>query len=196
MFTAVKTHSNILTISEFHNRKFNHVTTEYGQNQGVRQRQQTHPGGRDRSGTRGKLCLGSNGTGGNETVALCDTWEEKLLEAGKKYGVATYTDYHKFWEHDMDAVVLANYFNEHTPFAIKALAAGKHVMSECACNATLAEGVALCRAVEKSGKTYMPDENYPYTRFNMEMRRLYCTGEIGREHTPKASITIRCHRAN
>jgi predicted dehydrogenase len=80
----------------------------------------------------------------------------------------------------MDAVVLANYFHEHAPFAIKALAAGKHVMSECTCNATLAEGVALCRAVEKSGKIYMLAENYPYTQFHMEMRRLYRSGEIGR----------------
>jgi predicted dehydrogenase len=80
----------------------------------------------------------------------------------------------------MDAVILANYFNEHAPFAIKALRAGKHVMSECACNTTLAEGVALCRAVEESGLVYMLAENYPFTRFNMEMRRLYHTGEIGR----------------
>jgi predicted dehydrogenase len=79
----------------------------------------------------------------------------------------------------MDAVVLANYFHEHAPFAIKALAAGNHVMSECTCNSTLAEGVALCRAVEKSGKTYMLAENYPYTAFNMEMQRLYREGEIG-----------------
>ena len=41
---------------------------------------------------------------GMELVALCDTWEEKLLEAGKRYGVATYTDYDRFLEHDMDAV--------------------------------------------------------------------------------------------
>ena len=33
-------------------------------------------------------------------------------------------------------------------------AASKHVMSETSCNATLAEGVELCRAVEKSGKIY------------------------------------------
>lgn len=117
---------------------------------------------------------------GMKLVALCDTWQEKLREAGKKYGVATYMDYDKFLEHDMDAVVLANFFHEHAPFAIKALAAGKHVMSECSCNATLAEGVALCRAVEKHGKVYMLAENYPFTRFNMEMRRLYRTGEIGR----------------
>jgi predicted dehydrogenase len=53
-------------------------------------------------------------------------------------------------------------------------------MSECTSNATLAEGVALCRAVEKSGKIYMLAENYPYTKFNLEMRRVYQTGEIGR----------------
>jgi predicted dehydrogenase len=118
---------------------------------------------------------------GMELVALCDTWEERLKEVGKQYDVATYTDYDRFLEHEeMDAVILANYFNEHAPFAIKALRAGKHVMSETACNTTLAEGVALCREVERSGKTYMLAENYPYTRFNMEMRRLYQSGEIGR----------------
>jgi len=116
---------------------------------------------------------------GMELVAICDTWEERLKTAGEKYGVATYTDYDKFLEHDMDAVVLANYFHEHAPFAIKALEAGKHVMSETSANSTMAEGVALCRAVEKSGKTYMLAENYPYTVFNMEMRRLYQTGELG-----------------
>lgn len=116
---------------------------------------------------------------GMELVALCDTWEERLDEVGAQYGVATYTDYEAFLAHDMDAVVLANYFHEHAPFAIKALKAGKHVMSECTSNATLAEGVALCRAVERSGKTYMLAENYPYTVFNMEMQRLYQSGEIG-----------------
>ncbi len=116
---------------------------------------------------------------GMRLVALCDTWADKLAEAGARYGVATYADYDRFLEHDMDAVVLANYFHEHAPFAIKALGAGLHVMSECICNATLAEGVALCQAVEQSGKTYMLAENYPYTPFHMEMRRLYRTGEIG-----------------
>lgn len=116
---------------------------------------------------------------GMELVALCDVWEERLEQVGKQYGVTTYTDYDKFLEHDMDAVVLANYFHEHAPFAIKALEAGKHVMSETASNTTLAEGVALCRKVEETGLIYMLAENYPYTAFNQEMRRLYRTGEIG-----------------
>lgn len=116
---------------------------------------------------------------GMRLVALCDTWEQRLKQVGGKYGVATYTDYEKFLEHDMDAVVLANFFHEHAPFAIKALEAEKHVMSETAANTTLAEGVALCRAVEKTGLTYMLAENYPFTAFNQEMRRLYRAGEIG-----------------
>jgi predicted dehydrogenase len=118
--------------------------------------------------------------GGMKLVAICDQWVEKLTEAGKTLGVKTYTDYDKFLKHDMDAVVLANYFHEHAPFAIKALKAGKHVMSETSCNSTLAEGVELCRAVEDSGLIYMLAENYPYTVFNQEMRRVYKTGEIGK----------------
>jgi predicted dehydrogenase len=116
---------------------------------------------------------------GMELVALCDLWKERLEKVGQKYEVATYTDYDEFLTHDMDAVILANYFHEHAPFAIKALKAGKHVMSETSANTTLAEGVALCRAVEQTGKTYMLAENYPFTAFSQEMRRLYRSGEIG-----------------
>ena len=116
---------------------------------------------------------------GMELVALCDTWEEKLLNAGKQFNVATYTDYDKFLEHNMDAVILANFFHEHAPFAIKALNAGKHVMSECIACKTVGEGVALARAVEKSGKIYMFAENYAYFAYVQEMRRLYQAGEIG-----------------
>ena len=121
----------------------------------------------------------ATGVVGMELVALCDVWEEKLQEVGRRYGVATYTDYDEFLGHDMDAVVLANYFHQHTPFALKALDAGKHVMSETSANTTLAEGVALCRKVEETGLTYMLAENYPFSAFNQEMRRVYRTGEIG-----------------
>src|SRR5665213_336003 len=86
---------------------------------------------------------GASAAVGMELVALCDTWKDRLKSAGKQYGVATYTDFDKFLEHDMDAVVLANYFHQHAPFAIKALAAGKHVMSETAAAKTLGECVAL-----------------------------------------------------
>jgi len=116
---------------------------------------------------------------GMKLAAVCDVWEQRLKEVGEQLKVATYTDYDRFLEHDVDAVILANFFHEHAPFAIKALKAGKHVMSECSACKTLAEGVALARAVEKSGKIYMFAENYPYMVFNQEMRRLYHKGLIG-----------------
>jgi predicted dehydrogenase len=114
-----------------------------------------------------------------ELVALCDTDEERLRALGQQFGVATFTDYEEFLAYDLDAVILANYFHQHAPFAIRALAAGKHVMSETAACKTLGEGGALVRAVEQSGRIYMFAENYPYMAMNQEMRRLYQAGEIG-----------------
>jgi predicted dehydrogenase len=128
---------------------------------------------------RGSSFINSAKETGMELVAICDIWEEKLHEAGKRYNVATYTDYDKFLEHDMDAVILANYFHQHAPFAIKALDAGFHVMSETTAVITMAEGVALINKVEETKKIYMLAENYPYFRYNQEMRRLYREGEIG-----------------
>ncbi len=116
---------------------------------------------------------------GMELVALCDMWEERLRQLGKELNVATYTDYDKFLEHKMDAVILANYFHQHAPFAVKALKAGMHVMSETSACFTLAEGVELIETVEKTGRIYMFAENYPYMVFNQEMQRLYRKGEVG-----------------
>ena len=117
---------------------------------------------------------------GMKLVALCDVWENGLKAAVEQYPkVAAYTDYDRFLEHDMDAVVLANYFHEHAPFAVKAMDAGMHVMSETTACKTLAEGVALARAVERTGRMYMLAENYCYIAYNQEMRRLYKAGEVG-----------------
>ena len=116
---------------------------------------------------------------GMELVALCDTWADRVERVGKDMGVAAYTNFDDMLEHDLDAVILANYFHEHAPLAIKALGAGLHVMSECAACHTMAEGVALARAVERTGKTYMFAENYPFMAYNQEMRRLFREGVVG-----------------
>ncbi len=128
---------------------------------------------------RGRTFMRSAAAVGMELVAICDTWEEKLKEVGRETGAATFTEYDELLEYDLDAVVLANYFHEHAPFAVRALRAGKHVMSECAACHTLGEGVALARAVEESGLVYMLAENYPYMAYNQEMRRLYRKGVVG-----------------
>lgn len=135
-------------------------------------------------GLKRGLCLAENARQNNmKIVAICDYCPEVLEGALPKFselGIHAYSDYDEFLTHDMDAVIIANFFNEHAPYAIKALNADKHVISECAANITLAEGVALCRAVESTQKVYMIAENYCYTKFILEMRKIYQSGEIGR----------------
>ncbi|MDF2715857.1 MAG: hypothetical protein K0R28_2782 [Paenibacillus sp.] len=116
---------------------------------------------------------------GFKLVAVCDKDEERLKDLNKMEGVTGYTDYDKFLEHDMDAVIVANYFHQHAPFAIKALKAGKHVLSETMACKTIQEGVELIRTVEQTGKIYLFAENYAYIRFVQEMRKLYQNGTIG-----------------
>ncbi len=117
-----------------------------------------------------------------EIVAVCDFNEQKMLASVEKLTdkPACYTDFEDFFRHDMDAVFLANYFHEHAPYAVRFLEKGVHVLSECTTNSTMAEGVALVRAAEKSKAIYMLAENYPFMKFNQEMRRVYRSGNLGK----------------
>ncbi|MBO5755759.1 MAG: Gfo/Idh/MocA family oxidoreductase [Clostridia bacterium] len=119
---------------------------------------------------------------GAEIVAICENRPERLEKAYEKLGkdIAVYEDFDKFIEHDMDAVVIANFFHEHAPYAIKCLEKGIHVYSECLSNGTMAEGVALVRAAEKSKAIYMQAENFPNMLFNREMKRVYEGGTLGK----------------
>ena len=126
---------------------------------------------------------------GANVVALCD-FSEKRREDGAKRLIkdkivdendfAVYDDFDKFIEHDMDAVVLANYFHEHAPYAIKCLERGIHVFSECLSNGTMAEGIELVRAFEKSNAVYFLAENYPQMCFNREIKRICEGGTLGK----------------
>ena len=116
-----------------------------------------------------------------ELVAICDKWEKGLDKMREKYGdaVTYYTSYDEFLKHDMDVVILANYANEHAPFAIKAMKAGKHVFSEVLPAQCLAEAVELVETVEQTGMKYCYLENYCYMSAPREMKRLYAAGSLG-----------------
>lgn len=119
-----------------------------------------------------------------ELVAICDYSQHKLKycsnlaeRCGTK--IACYDDFDKFIEHDMDAVVLANYATEHAPYAVRLLDSGRHVVSEVLAVQTMAEAVQLAEAVERNNKIYAYAENYCYFRGTMEMQRLYRQGDVG-----------------
>ena len=118
---------------------------------------------------------------GGEVVAVCDRMHFKLKRAEGTIAPdgAFYDNFDEFIQHDMDGVIIANYFNEHAQFAIKAMKAGKAVLSECTPAATMADCVALVRTVEETGMPYMLAENYPYTASSQELRRVYKSGRIG-----------------
>ena len=77
-----------------------------------------------------------------ELVAVCDKYRPLLtkiagLAEEQNQQVALYENFDEFMKHDMDAVVLANYANEHAPYAIRAMEAGMHELMRKACNFSL-----------------------------------------------------------
>ena len=117
-----------------------------------------------------------------EIVAVCDKRKDALEKLSKEMGsdgIAYYTEYDKFIKHDMDAVFLANYATEHAPFAVKAMEAGKDVISEVLPVQTMSEAVRLIECCEKTGRKYCYAENYCYMNAPYEMKKKYENGELG-----------------
>ena len=116
-----------------------------------------------------------------EVVAFCGRDVQRMEIIGEMYPhTRLFTSYEEMLnDNQIDAIVVANYADEHAPAACQAMKAGKHVLSEVPAFATIAEGVELARTVESTGKTYMFGENFCYLAFVQEMRRLYESGELG-----------------
>ena len=130
---------------------------------------------------RGRALALNAEAAGMTIVAVCDRSEKSLSEWEREgFAGSLYTDFEALLRHDLDAVVIANFFHQHAEYAIRALHAGLHVLCETSACRTLAEGVAVARAAEHSGKIYMLSENFPYFSFYQEMRRLYRSDAIGR----------------
>lgn len=134
---------------------------------------------------RGRMMMNYCSNADNaQLVAVCDSCETfidniKKDESIDSSGITFYTDFEHFLSHDMDAVVLANYANEHAPYAVRCLESGKHVLSEVLPVASLAQAVELVETVEKSNKIYAYAENYCYMPAPKKMRELYREGTLG-----------------
>ena len=120
---------------------------------------------------------------GTRVTAVCDFKIKSLANIRDVIddSVARFENFADFIASGLfDAVILTNYFSEHAAYAIQAMERGIHVLCETTPAVTLAECVALCRAVEKTGCKYMLAENYPFFASNLEMKRLYQSGRLGR----------------
>jgi predicted dehydrogenase len=120
---------------------------------------------------------------GLEVTAVCDMVKAYVDNALNMLGegVKGFYDYDEFLDSGLfDAVVLCNFFHEHAPYAVKAMERGIDVLSETTPALTLQECAELCRTVERTGRKYMLAENYPFFVTNLEMKRLYDSGKLGR----------------
>lgn len=116
-------------------------------------------------------------------VAICDNnnvFLEKKKKDLKDYdNIVYYSSFDEFIKHDMDAVIVANFADEHAEYAIKCIQNGKHVLSEVLPVQTMSEAIRLIETIEASDKIYAYAENYCYMPVPREMRRKYREGLLG-----------------
>lgn len=116
--------------------------------------------------------------------AVCDRYTP-LLDQVRQLAdethseVTCYDNFDDFFQHDMNAVILANYATEHAPYAVRFLRSGRHVLSEVLPCETMAQAVELVEAAEESGMVYAYAENYCYMDNTFEMWRRTVNGDIG-----------------
>ncbi len=140
--------------------------------------------------TRGIFALMAGEVLSDEMVitAVCET-NEKVIENAKKHfaeETKVYSDFDEFISSGIDAVVLANFFHEHVPYAIKAMRKGVAVLCETTAAPTLGECVDLVEAAEKYNGRYMLAANCPFFKAVHLMKKKLESGEYGRVYYGEA----------
>ncbi len=118
--------------------------------------------------------------------AICDIDPEHLANAKKEFeakGVTDlkcFADYDEMLDSDIEAVFIATFAVRHVEFAIKALAKGKHVLSEIPAVNSLEEAQKLYDAVKAHPELkYMTAENCCYWRNIQAWKEMYDNGKFG-----------------
>ncbi len=143
------------------------------------------------TGLRGRSVLHEFlGCPGVRITALCDNVPAKAQQAAKMVtdagqpAPAVYSDGDHAFEQlvqrdDIDFIHTATPWEWHVPVMLAALAAGKHVSSECPFGSTLKELWALVDASEKSRKHCLQLENCNYGYNEMLVNRMVHAGVLG-----------------
>lgn len=136
---------------------------------------------------------------GIQIVAVCDLSEEKakhaaefVEKAGQKKPAIYYENelaYQKVLERDdIDAVIIATYWQWHTPMAIDAMKAGKYVGSEVPIATEVKDCWNLVNTSEETGVPCMMMENWSFRRDNLAVLNMIRRGMLGE--------IVHCHCAH
>ena len=156
----------------------------------------------------GLIGVGNRGTshletllamGGVEFPALCDINEEHLAraqslveKAGQKrpegYG-RDVEDYQRMiYRDDLDAVLIATYWEYHAPMAACAMRSGKYAAVEVPAAFTLEDCWGLVNTYEETGVPCMMLENWSFRRDNLALLNMIRAGLLGE--------IVHCHCAH
>ena len=129
---------------------------------------------------------------GHQLVAVGARDKARAAEFAKQYQIEkAYGSYQEVIDDpNVDVIYNALHNGGHGPWNIKALAAGKHVLSEkpSASNASEAKDVAA--AVSKSGKVFMEGFHYYYHPVFQRLLAIIKSGEIGEVIKVESSLLI------
>jgi predicted dehydrogenase len=125
-----------------------------------------------------------------EVPAICDINPEALVSAQeiiKKHGrkeAGEYgkdeLDYKRLLERDdLDAVIIASYWQWHTPMAVDAMKAGKYVGVEVPAALSIEECWQLVNTSEETGKPCMMMENWSFRQDNLAVLNMIREGMFG-----------------
>ncbi len=112
-------------------------------------------------------------------VSAFDVNERNLKKVRRSHNVETYTNYDKFLNSDIDAVLVMVPHYLHEEMVVKAAEAGKHVLCEKPMATTLEACDNMIRATTKAGVNFMIAENHRFLPAHKYIKDAINSGLIG-----------------
>ncbi len=120
---------------------------------------------------------------GVELAAVCDIYDGRLTRAREIHGDQLFTtrDYREvLGRKDIDAVIIATPDHWHAPISIAAMEAGKDVYCEKPMVQSVAVGMAVVAAQERSGRIFQVGSQYVTSAVYQKARDMVQAGAIGK----------------
>jgi len=115
-----------------------------------------------------------------EKVAVCDMVRERANRFSQDYGIKdVYYNYEDMLKSDINCVAVFTQRDNHAPFVLAALDAGKHVCEAVPIANSLEDIAAIVEKVKTTGLTYMTMETSYYYASTIFCRRKFQEGSMG-----------------
>lgn len=116
-----------------------------------------------------------------EIVAFCDPAPQRAERLAERYGGKAFASWEDVLALDsVDAVSVCTSNSTHAEIAIRALAAGRHVLCEKPMATSLADARNMARTAAKCGRTLMIGHNQRFAPAHVKAKELLMGGALGR----------------